>query len=190
MFGFTPKTTSPSTCMPSGVFCRLRRVRISSPPPTSSTRHSAICRATMILPVRDLPASALDVAAEVFSASSAPPASATRSGASPNSSAATTSTPSVNSKTVLSGARLDSICAQLPSSRVAISAKPQASAPPAETRIKLSASSCRSNSPRPAPSAWRTENSRCRAAFRAINSITTLVMRNQQHQPYHRHQDA
>ena len=68
----------------------------------------------MTLPVRDLPASVLDVAAEVFNASSAPPASATRMGASPNNSAAITRTPRVNSSTVLSGARLDSICAQLP----------------------------------------------------------------------------
>ena len=88
MSGFTPKTTRPSTRIPRGVFSRLRRVRTSSPPPTSSTTHSAICSATMILPVRDLPASVFEVAADVFSASAGPAESATRSGARPKRSAA------------------------------------------------------------------------------------------------------
>ncbi len=153
MLGVTPKMTRPSTRIPSGVFSRLRSVRISNPAPTSSTTHIVICSATMILPTRDLPASACDVAAEVLIASSALPARATRNGARPNSNPAMTSTLSVNSSTVLSGARLDSICAHLASCLVAISAKAHASAPPAETRIKLSVSSWRSSSPRLAPKA-------------------------------------
>ena len=62
-----------------------------------------------------------------------------------------------------------------PAAALPSTAKPHASAPPAVTRITLSVSSCRNNSPRPAPSARRKVNSRCRAAFRAISSITTLV---------------
>ena len=89
-FGLTPKITRPSTRIPSGVFSRLRSVRISNPAPTSSTTHIVICSATMILPTRDLPASAFDVAAEVLIASSALPASATRNGARPNSKPAMT----------------------------------------------------------------------------------------------------
>ena len=45
----------------------------------------SVVRVTITLPVRDLPASVFAVAADVFNANWAPPASATRSGASANS---------------------------------------------------------------------------------------------------------
>ncbi len=107
---------------------------------------------------RDLPASVFEVAAEVFSASSAPPERAIRSGAKPNASAAKTRIPSVNSSTVLSGARLVSIRAHRPSIRAAISAKAHASAPPPlqGSRSPSAAAETTRHALRPVPCAEKT----------------------------------
>jgi len=58
---------------------------------------------------------------------------------------------------------------------VAELAKSHASRAPADTSSKLSLRSCRNSALRPAPNASRSENSRCRVAFRAISSMTTLL---------------
>src|SRR6266851_1922447 len=60
-------------------------------------------------------------------------------------------------------------------SLVAEVANSHASPPPSATSRRLSVSSWRNNSRRPAPSARRNENSRCRVVLRAISSIATLL---------------
>src|ERR1700760_2682448 len=114
----------------------------------------------MALPVRDLLLLVYEVALLFLSPRSAPEEKARRRGATANSIAAKTSSDNVKRRTVRSGVKLDSICAQAPSARVVEAANAHASAPPATTSRKLSNSNCLNSALRVAPSATRMENSR------------------------------
>ena len=115
------------------------------------------------------------MAADVFKARPGGTRTAWSKGASPNASAARSEMASVKKSTVPSGVTLKSSLDHRASISLDQRAKIQPSAAPPATSNKLSVSNCRKSRPRPAPSAMRKLNSRCRAVFLATRSIATLT---------------
>src|ERR1035438_8649296 len=119
--------------------------------------------------------SVCDVAAADFRARFSGTRETVRNGANPKRSATAAEMLSVNNSTVRSGAMRMPMPDHALRAWVAYPANNQPNAAPAVTSARLSRSNCRNRTRRPAPSAWRRPNSRCRLAFRAISSIATLA---------------
>ena len=115
------------------------------------------------------------------SVSSARPRARSAAGANPNRTAASASMPTVKRRTVRSGARLDSICAQAPSALVAKTAKNHASSPPTEraTGFPSAIALTGRRAPRPAPASCELTLPGCVASHQQHHHVGQS---DQQHQ--------
>ena len=169
----TVTISTPSAANPNDCAFRLLRLAVNSVAATTSTVDKATCTTMSALKAAP-PAARLRPLDDRVSRRSTRPAS--HAGATPMPSPASVDAARVNSSTFLSGWTCRSVESPTPgrkptSTSTAQDATSTPSTPPAIAMRSVSDSSWRANRRRLAPSARRTERSRCRAAARARNKV-------------------
>ena len=170
--------STPSGLIPALTFCKLMKLLIINPAPTSSTSESAISAATSRLRRRCCPPPA-PLRPPSFSVSFKSGFEASSAGAVPNTKPVNSEHAAVNPNTRPSRSNFIqkgmSMGIALSSRSSPHSASTNPSAPLIKPSSKLSVSSCRKMRLRFAPSAARIAISFCRAVARASNRLATFT---------------